>query len=274
MPPLTGVGLFRIRKDDRLFVNFIASVAVVFSVRVRVIYDDGSDEDLLVNPVTSAGDRSQESADGLNRARHDGWIVGGGLHSATVVTKRGEFYAVISTTDGSAFTVLARGYVYPNHGLDVGSFTEPGPGGGEGVLRVVTGANPAAGANASDAVPTNALWRLIAYQIELVSVAGSSAAPRLIAETPTRNRKWMGGLQDAVAGAETQTYLWGTGFASFTDAAPTPFSDTEAVSGRFEIPPNLFLTEADVIRTITAGTFQGTDNYAAPAIMVEEWLVI
>ena len=170
---------------------------------------------------------------------------------------------------------LCQGYLWQGkQALGLWEFGELGPAGGPGYPRVVTGANPAAQTEASDAVPADAVWRLIAYQIQIVGIAADTAAPRLIVETPTRVRKFIGGLQDAIAGAETQTFVWGQGFGNFTLAAPTPFSDTEQISPRFEIPNPLYLAEGDILRTLTSGVFGATSNYGAPSITVEEWLVI
>jgi len=164
MPPPFGVGLYRVRKDDRLSITFIASVAAVLDARFRVLYDDGSDDDLIINPATAAGTRTVESADGLNRAKANGWVVGGSATVSAVATKRGQFYAVVSTTDGSAFTVLCRGYVYDGHGLQDGEFTEPGPGGGEGNLFVT--------AVASDVAPSATTTYTPAATNRLIHVKG------------------------------------------------------------------------------------------------------
>ena len=60
------------------------------------------------------------------------------------------------------------------------------------------------------------------------------------------------------------------GKAGFQQAAPAVQSDTEVISIQDGVPDHLYLVEGDIIRTRTSGTFQGTDNYGAPSITVEE----
>jgi len=132
MPPLTAVGAYRIRKGDTLQVVAINSTAGVLTVRFRVLYDDGDDDDMFIDPITGSADRTVQSVVGRDRAKKNGWIVAGVVSVGAVATKRGQFYVVVSTTDGSAFTVLCRGYVYDGKGLALGEFTEPGPEGGQG----------------------------------------------------------------------------------------------------------------------------------------------
>jgi len=277
--PATFVGQYRVREGDTFRLFHLESVTNTLFAFVDVLYDNGTDERIGIAETAGVADRTTRVIDGERPFRANGWIVQAGVMIGPT-TKRGQAYVILASSkipvEGVSVSapVIAAGYVYDGHIVPMGENTEPGPGGGEGFTRVFVGADPAAQTEANDAVPANAVWRLISYQIPIVGIAADTAAPRLIMETPTRVRKHIGGLQDAIAGAETQTFLWTQGYGNLTLAAPTVFTDTEVVSVRAELPSNLYLVEGDVLRTLTAGVFGATSNYGTPIITVEEWLKI
>jgi len=169
---------YRVRKDDRLLVRTVNSVAAILTVRFRVLYDNGTDDDLIVNPVAGTADRVVTTLQGMNRARANGWIVGGEASVSSVATKRGQFYVDISTTDGSAVTPLCKGYVYDGHSLTPGEFIESGPEGGQGFRKWnIIGENIAGSVTSAFGAATNAYRRV--HGLAVYFNADGNAATRL-----------------------------------------------------------------------------------------------
>jgi len=282
MPPLTGIGRFRVRKNDRLLLRIVNSVAAVLSCRIRVLYDNGMDDDLFINPETGTADRVVTIVQGTNRALENGWIVGGEATVSSVATKRGQFYLDISTTDGSTVTPMAKGYVYDGHSLTPGEFTEAGPGGGEGfrslvVLISTTGDNDAAVAMAA----TNAFRRV--YGLALYYNCAAVAATRTMRigyrdhniALPTgyaqNTQQWQNGADlTLTTGEEGAIYAIGELGGSFVSRNDNGTLTIETT----EVPFPISVREDDSIDAtadITAG--EATDVYILAAD-IEEWLVI
>lgn len=145
--------------------------------------------------------------------------------------------------------------------------------GTHGSLRTVTGTNPAAGAEVSEAVPANARWRLRAFSVVLVTdaTAVTRNAQIVIDDGTTANRRFYSVGNDQGASL-TRTHLFTQGFQA---AAPTisarSFIDTDTVLVQSTLPEDLLLPRSGRIRTVTVGIVAG-DNFAAPIFQVEEWL--
>ncbi len=143
----------------------------------------------------------------------------------------------------------------------------------DGFIRTVTGANPAAGANASDAVPTDAAWRLLAYTIVLVTDAtvanrrtdlvvddGTSTNRRAIVMNPTSSSQ---------AASLTRTWTFQRGNSSIAAGGFAGFGDTQTLIMNDSIVEHGRLTEGYRLRTVT-DSLQAGDDYAAPSFQVEE----
>jgi len=273
MPP-TPQG-FRIHRGARLALSHRASVVATSFVNAYVLYDDGVSGELEIPDFASVADRVAYFAFSSTAARMDGWIVGGTWNLRLGGVKRGQLYGKMSVWDGQHRAVILKGYLYDYNDLAIGEFVEAGPGGGEGYIRTVTGSNPAAGAEANDTVPANALWRLIDYSIVLVTDGNAAnREPRLLADDGTSTERVWGPAHQTTtqAASLTRTWIWQQGRTPFATAGQSRV-DTETVNYHESIPPNLFLPEGYRLRTVTQ-SIQATDNYATPIFHVEEWLVV
>src|SRR5205823_1236806 len=80
-------------------------------------------------------------------------------------------------------STLACGYMPPvsgGAGVCLGTFIEPGPAGGDGNIRDIQTANPAAGAEiAVSTVPTGAIWRLLTFNTILIQGITQTPLPSL-----------------------------------------------------------------------------------------------
>ncbi len=128
---------FPVQRGDDIRITYIASTAPE-NVRVRfhVLYDDGSEEDLLLLVSTFTANRTAQSSvrEAGATAKRTGRIVTGIVGFGGAL-KRGQFYVTMDLFRGNeAVANLCRDYLYSMHTLPLGQFVDPGPGGGEGHL--------------------------------------------------------------------------------------------------------------------------------------------
>lgn len=143
--------------------------------------------------------------------------------------------------------------------------------GTHGNIRTVTGANPAAGAEASDAVPQNVQQELLAYGIALVTDATvANRQPILVIDGgTTTNRRYLD-VSDNQAASLTVTHLWYPGSRLPDSASGLTVTDTQTVRIQPSLPGWLGpLATGYRLRTITVN-LQAGDDHAAPIFQVEE----
>lgn len=251
-------------RDDALHVSLYNALAgATFKVVARILDPDGvvrvAQKALLVT-----SDRSQQ----VTRL----WLPTGRLLMASVVAtagtpRRGQSWAVVSleSTLPSGVTTLcpiAQGYVTSGSAL----LWPGGPYGnsveGPGMIRSVTGTNPAAGAEILETVPTGARWKLHAVWVELVTdatvinrtasfVIDDGTLPLLV-------------LPGATTQAASLTYgYWLAEYGYLPTAVATEVFFNLASLGQLA-------AGYDIISVTT--NLQAGDNWAAPQMLVEEWI--
>lgn len=275
-------GVYWIGPDDFLFFTMIDSGTSATSVLAtgHLLTEAGALIRFSVGPLALDGSRTSRLSNAVQ--------LGAGGHvvdlSFTLVgtgIKRGQAYVQFlsgSGREGPVIGTLAQGYVYSNHVVALGDNVEPGPGGGEGNIRSIDLGNPAAGADyASQTVPTNAMWRPIAWVGTLVTDAtAASRQPRVDITDGTD-----------VVGALTVAYQFQTaslthlyratrdvGIGTRLDLNIGGTSGQFPASGAHPLPvADILLPEAYVLDWATVG-IQLTDDWGDGQLLVEEWLVI
>lgn len=186
------------------------------------------------------------------------------IGTTDATAKRGETYALAKIEyGGSVSDVLIQGYIHAGHDLSW-------PGGrhelameGVGNFRVITGTDPAANTEISETVPDNALWRLHHFNAELVTDA--NAANRLVQfyiDDGTTQFLLIPAAPTHVA-STTKRYLFGQyGYQMAADIGGLVVTSI----------PTLVLPAGYRIATNVVSR-QATDNWGAPVLFVEEWLV-
>lgn len=134
---------------------------------------------------------------------------------------------------------------------------------GGGVLRAVTGTQPAAGQIISETVPTGARWELLAIAADLTtSAVAGDRRPRLhvtraagrVAASP------QAGVQPP---SKTQTHYWETGVPLAVE-----LTDNANVAG---LPVPTLLLAGESIQ-VFVDTLAASDQWSAPRLSVREWL--
>jgi len=134
---------------------------------------------------------------------------------------------------------------------------------GQGRLRLITGTDPAVDTEISEAVPTNAKWKLISIQLTLVTDA--NAATRRVKYTLDNGTtvyliQPMEGTQ-----IESLTRNYNIFIGSIFGSNPTN-NDFKV-----ELPREQILDQTWAFKTTTTN-LQAGDNFAAPQMVVREWL--
>ena len=145
---------------------------------------------------------------------------------------------------------------------------------GPGVIRTITGTQPAAGAEVSEAVPANARWKLRSFSVVIVTSSGvANRNVSLVVDDGTatnRYQMYTEATPTNITASLTRTLQWQTGYDSST-AAFQSLTDTQTVLYKACLPNDFPLGKVSKIRTKTANIAAG-DQYSAPIYEVEEWL--
>lgn len=124
---------FFINKGERVRTNVISSVVVGLQTIVRYLTKSGHIRN-MESPVFTTVDTRTEQAFFTDQAQEDGEIVSllvNGIPGTGPATwRRGQTWLQVNGGEGNS--VFAHGYIYSVKPLTLGTFDEPGPGGGEG----------------------------------------------------------------------------------------------------------------------------------------------
>lgn len=182
--------------------------------------------------------------------------------SATSVS-RGECYVRVSLrVDGVVQALLLAGYItdtgapaYPNGKIE-------GAQKSHGLIRLVTGTDPAAGSEISETVPTGARWRVIAIRATLV--ADATVASRQVQFIFDDGTTDFFHFTSGTGQTASQT-------VKYDGAKLSNAQSTGQLEVSMSIPPDLILTGGMRFKTTTAN-LQAGDNWGAPVILVEEYI--
>jgi hypothetical protein len=182
--------------------------------------------------------------------------------SATGV-KRGACYVKVSLrVENVVVAILGAAYV-----TDTSSIQWPGGQiensiDGPGLIRTITGTDPAAGAEISETVPVGARWKLRYMVFSFVCDATViSRLPTLVFDDGG-NPVWRSTPATSPAAGDNSSYQVGGSAFAYTSGQSTR---------TFHIPIDSVLTAGQRIRTVT-GSLQAGDNYSSPIYEVEEWI--
>ena len=134
---------------------------------------------------------------------------------------------------------------------------------GPGLIRSITGTNPAAGVEISETVPTGARWRLLSIFFGLTTDA--TAATRIIQIT----------LNDGTTDITTiQAFRTQTASISLSYYFNLLGPDRTNLTGASEVMqtlPEVLLMAGYKVKT-NSYNIQAGDDFAVPQILVEEWI--
>lgn len=185
------------------------------------------------------------------------------VRCSSTVVKHGTCFVRISLrVEGVVVALLFADYVtdtsapaYPNG--NIVSSTE-----GRGLLRSITGTNPAANTEFSETVPTGALWRFISLSAILVTDANVATRSASIAFGDGVANFAFSGASGAHGANLTWRYV-------FADVGAGSTGSTTA--NLIVTPAEIMLMAGYTISSVTAFRQVG-DDWSAPQLFVEEWI--
>lgn len=262
-PELQGPGAIYVTGEDNLRLTVNNSAAIVLRVRGRFLTLEGIVQ-AFEFPLTPIQDRSTTSAD---YRLGEGWLLNVSVVASSGTPLRGDCFASLRVIRGIGgatqdLGLLTAGYVTAPLPLLWPGFSATYPTEGPGDLRSVTGADPGAGAECSETVPTGARWRLLAWTATLVTDATvANREPVLVVDDGALVLfQAAAGLNHAASTTRAYSAAHGTARAAIATAQVVniPIAD-------------LILPAGARIRTLTSGIVAG-DNWGAPQLLVEEWI--
>lgn len=250
--------------NDRLYIRSRNSLAnVVLRIAGRVLTPEGEIVPFSFSH-TPATDRSASFA---SFQLAEGYLLSAVVFPSTAAPTRGQTFVEIGFVRGTGVAgdvvdVLAKDYVaeaeplaFP--GSPIRSSLE-----GPGAIRSITGADPAAGAEISTAVPTDARWRLTSIRALFTSDA------TVINRFPSLQLTNGTTVQSVYVNGVAQAASLGL-FHDFKNTSNQHSSRNGTVNHVTDFP--VLLAAGHVLQTSTLN-IQAGDDWGAPQLLVEEWL--
>jgi hypothetical protein len=176
---------------------------------------------------------------------------------------RGECYVKVSIrAEGVVIALLGCGYITDTSTIEWPGGLNEGSTQGPGLIRTITGTDPAAGVEISETVPTGALWRLKLIRNTLVTDATVASRVEHLLFDDGANILWESDNVSAQAASLTITQ-------SFSEAGVRVATSVGNVVN--SIPPDNRLAAGYRIRTLT-NLLKAGDNFGPPQYEVEEWI--
>jgi len=128
---LAGAGYRRILQGQILTLHTISDAAVAVRAWIRVIYDDGTGQLLTVPETPRSASRVAEALASTDVISQNGWVVNAEVEMVTPDINRGQTYVRLAVEPFGC--VLLQDYCFSDFGhVSLGTFVQPGPGGGGG----------------------------------------------------------------------------------------------------------------------------------------------
>jgi hypothetical protein len=240
-----------------------SAASVRLAIEGRLIATDGS-----VNTIRAElAPTSDRLASTVIANAREGWLLHGHVRVVSGAPNIGQCFCRVEivrgrTGDVTPLMTLAQGYVGALSNLTWPEQFTVAPGDGRGFIRNVTGTDPAAGADWSETVPTNARWRLIAARAALVTDATVASRTASITVDDGTTTVWNMPCHTTQAASLTFTYY-------FTAIGASGFASGNTLV--IPAPPDMVMGPGWRVRAQT-GTIQAGDNWGAPQLWVEEWI--
>lgn len=295
MPPIVSVTRYRLRKGDIIAIVAASSTVTTFRASFRILYDDGSDDELVVPDTATGSARTQEFFRSETRAKKDGYVLDGIIISTGTLPKRGQsYFAAFIAQELEGVNVkdqLLGDYLYGLHTPALGHIVEPGPEGGAGFLSWPTTFTDIAGnvASAFDTLGSTNAIRIFRGFLLLYD-ASADAATRTVAvrlrkpgamglptgfATAANSVPWNSPTLTLTASEEGALYVadkggQGSSLVSVNDNGTLSVSDNTTAPHPF---PYLAIESDTGILETNIGSGNANDRYSFYPL-IEEWLVI
>lgn len=250
--------------QDRIRLRTFGSVAsVILALEGRFLGADGRLQ-AFAETHTPSSDRTVATS---LYPFGEGFLLNVSFRATTGTPRVGQVFAILDIVRGLGTIIQPLAVLFQGYVTDTQTFGWPGSPvrasiDGPGVLRSITGTDPAVDTEISETVPTNARWRPLA--IAFTFVTGAAAATREVALTFSDGTTVFARVPAGTSQIISLTRLYSAfhqadrlvNVADLTIVFPLPRIDLQ---GGF------------VIATVTTAR-NALDNFGAPQLLVEEWI--
>lgn len=242
---------------------FNSAAGVELTIAGQILSDEGRVVDFSFSFTPTTARAMSTSTQRLGC----GWLLNVQIFASAGTPRRGQCFVRLAIVQGFTGAIVSLGTLLQGYVQDTTALAYPGSPieastEGPGVIRSIAGTDPAAGAEISEAVPTNARWRLLSLRASLVTDGTvANRFPRLIVDdgTTVLFSSEVTPAQAASQTSQNQWAAWGVGQYSGQALAYSP------------LPPRLLLMGGYRLLTLVTN-LQAGDNWGAPQLLVEEWI--
>lgn len=196
------------------------------------------------------------------------WLLSFDLEQLVTTAGQWCFAQVVLLRNSTAVSAIGNSYATIWQGYVPGAAPEGWPGtplqritDGQGFMRSIVGASPAAGAEVNETVPGNSRWQLIALTVTLNTSAAVASRNTGFKITDGITTKYLIHSSNSQAASSTLA----------SEIAPgQPFYSDTIGSQLIPLPAPLWLNGGYHLQTDTPG-LQAGDQYSAPLYYVLEW---
>lgn len=253
-----------VTQEDQLRLQTVnAASGVTLELSARMLLPDGQ----IVPVRRTVAPVATRTAEAFLFPLPEGWLLTAMVTSFGSAIRRGQTFIQLQLVRGASGDFSSSYLILSDYVSSSESISWPGGAqhnslGGRGDIRSITGTDPAAGVEISEAVPTNAVWRPLLFRFSLTtSGAGSPRTVMLIIDDGTSE---LARLQPMATQAISTTVI-------YTWAAGAGYGGATANGQTMPMPADIYLREAFRLVTVMAN-LDGGDNYSSPQYLVEEWL--
>jgi hypothetical protein len=261
-PSLVDSDAIYVTGEDCLRITSFNSLAgVVLALEGRFLRMDGIVVPFVERHVPNSNYTAATSLVTLG----EGFLGNVQVRATSGAPQQGQCYIIVEIVRGRLAALQPLATLLQGYASDVQRLAWPGSPfvssvAGAGVLRSITGTNPAAGLECSDTVPAGARWRLNSWFAQLTTDA--TVVNRTVALIIDDGANILFRVDASAAQTATQVRQYE---AYATGVAP----DVSGTAFRLPAPFPLSLAAGSRIRTLTAGIVAG-DDWTAPQMLVEE----
>lgn len=257
-------GALLLSSDERIFVaafNSLTDNTII--ITGRLLRPDGT-VTLLNQTLALTADRA---ANLLIFPGYEGALLSLFVLSAAPTSLIGSCYvhvAVLRGSDNNSLLtgLLCQGYVTNSHAINWPGGDSQEPTDGAGLIRSISGTDPAPGAEISETVPTGARWRLLGIRSGMVADANVATRVAQLVMTDGATTIMLVPPSASQTAGQTRTY-------NATGAPIYPAVSASQLG--WTLPPYMLLPAGAIISTVTLNLQVG-DNWTTPQLLVEEWL--
>lgn len=252
-----------ITPDDLVSVTANSSFpAMVLTVQSRILDLSG----VVRHSSQAMRPPSDRTRIGVELLLGEGFLLGLAFILEVAGVRRGQCFVTAAVNSSRAGGVpvipLVSGYLDDNSLLGWPPYSLRSQAEEPGLMRTIVGTNPAAGAEISESVPTDARWRLVGTRFQLVTDGTVINRRVQVSIDDGVNVQLHTGATDVQVAGETKTYNAGAWGAWQADVSNQRW---------LALPPDIELLGGYRIRTDTLN-LQAGDDYGAPVLLVEEWI--